>query len=151
MEASWKVRSSPCLLFVRDWDVSKTLNEYSGVEQYLKSSRETESSETLRANMYFFLSLNKGNRSNRPGWAGLGSASCVFSLWAQANGVTTIRDTFSSGKAVEEGEQGRVLPLKPLFRTHTMTFLPTYYWSKQVTCPGPKSMGKNEYSSNWKV
>lgn len=37
-----KMKFSPFLLFVRDLDLKRTLNEYSGVERYSKSSRETE-------------------------------------------------------------------------------------------------------------
>lgn len=50
------------------------------------------------------------------------------------------------GEVVEE----HVMPLQPLIRTHTMTFLLTYYWSEPVRCTSPKSMVKDAYSSNEK-
>lgn len=48
-------------------------------------------------------------------------------------------------------DQKHVMPLKPLIRTHTMTFLLAYYWSEPVTCTSPKSMVKDAYSSNGKA
>ena len=52
---------------------------------------------------------------------------------------------------MEEGEQKLVVPLKPLFRMHTLIFLPTFYWSKQVTWPSSKSMDEDAYSTHWKA
>lgn len=56
-ETLWKVTFSPFLLFVRDLDLKKTLNEYSGVERYSKSNRETYIGSEIQQNMHLLVSF----------------------------------------------------------------------------------------------